>query len=117
MSRHSAPASASALRIAIAPISIPVTPTKRPNGCRPTPTMATSMPVSFLRDGPEREGHDLVAVVVGAERHDDQFHLHAVGERVVIALGEAALDLHLGQLDVADREGDEGPARRAGIWR
>ena len=36
------PASARARRMATAPMSIPDTPGNRPNGCRPTPTMATS---------------------------------------------------------------------------
>src|SRR5262245_3389565 len=98
MSLHCTPASASALRMATAPISIPVVSPKRPNGWSPTPTMATSIyPLLVLRTGAlgprcvasrdtrlaatplllicsdlldrsERERHDLVAVVVGAER-------------------------------------------------
>src|SRR5215470_19262736 len=42
MSRHATPASASARRMAAAPMSIPVRSAKRPNGCSPTPTIATS---------------------------------------------------------------------------
>src|SRR5262249_45245438 len=42
MSRHATPASASARRMATAPMSIPVRSAKRPNGCSPTPTIATS---------------------------------------------------------------------------
>src|SRR5262245_29557863 len=44
MSRHVTPASASARRMAIAPMSIPVRSAKRPNGWSPTPTIATSIP-------------------------------------------------------------------------
>src|SRR3954469_10332484 len=41
MSRHSIPASASARRIATAPISMAVVSPNRPNGCNPTPMIAT----------------------------------------------------------------------------
>src|SRR5262245_62779949 len=86
MSRHATPASARARRMAIAPISIPVRSPKRPNGWSPTPTIATSTFSPPCRrssagarslDGPECERHDLVAVAVGAERHQDELHLHA----------------------------------------
>ena len=42
MSFHSMPASASASRMASTPISMADLPSKRPNGCSPTPMMATS---------------------------------------------------------------------------
>src|ERR1700757_4538512 len=48
MSFHSTPASASASRIASAAISIADLPSKRPNGCKPTPMTATS----FMRAAP-----------------------------------------------------------------
>src|SRR5262245_65956094 len=125
MSRHSTPASASARRIAMAPMSMPVTPGKRPKGCNPTPTMATSISVlssapSPRRSGhgPERERHDLGPVLVGAEGHDDELHLHAGAERLRIRLGEARLDLHLaGQLDVPHPVGSERVTARAGVRR
>src|SRR5262245_25677490 len=110
MSLHCTPASASALRIATAPISIPVVSPKRPNGWSPTPTIATSivMTTSSSGDGSERERHDLVAVVVGAERDDRQLHLDAVAQRRRVRFGEARLHLHLAwQLHVADAERNE----------
>ena len=52
-----------------------------------------SLPSSLLMTGPpERVGHDLVAVVVLHERHDDDLHLHADGERVEVVGVDAALD-------------------------
>src|SRR5437867_3675061 len=107
MSFHSTPASSSAFLIATAPISIPDTPAKRPNGCSPTPMIATSIPMAVLPslDRSERERHDLVAIIVGAERHHDQLHLHPLLELLGVALGEARLHLHLArQLHVPDRE-------------
>src|SRR5215472_12906127 len=103
MSRHSTPASARARRIAIAPISIAVTPANRPNGCKPTPMMATSatsIPVSSLvcalgdgcsADRAKREGHDFVPVLVGAVRHDHELHLHAVLQPIGTGLRETRL--------------------------
>src|SRR5215212_4159752 len=41
-SRHSTPASATAAKMASTPISIADLPSNRPNGCSPTPMMATS---------------------------------------------------------------------------
>src|SRR5262245_24403996 len=102
MSRHATPASASARRMAIAPMSIPVRSPKRPNGCSPTPTIATSTSVpprarscagAGLADGPEGERHDLVAVVVSPERYQHQLHVHADGEAV--RRRQARFDLHL----------------------
>ena len=43
MWRHSMPASVTAAKIASTPIAIADLPSKRPNGCRPTPMMATSL--------------------------------------------------------------------------
>src|SRR5262245_8266861 len=107
MSFHSTPASSSAFRIATAPISIPDTPANRPNGCSPTPMIATSIPIAALPsvDGSERERHDLVAIIVGAERHHDELHLHPLHELLGVVLGEAGLHLHLArQLHVPDCE-------------
>src|SRR4051812_9976391 len=129
MSFHSTPASARALRIAMAPISIPVTPGNRPNGCSPTPTTATSISVTrvpsraslFSRSRvhrPERERHDLVPVVVGAEGHHRELHLHAGLELLGIRLGEPGLDLHLvAEGHVAHAERHEVLARRAPVRR
>src|SRR5262245_34732627 len=116
MSRHSTLASASARRMAIAPMSIPVRSPKRPKGCSPTPTMATSISFpprrrSWTRarsaDRPKCERHDLVAVLVGAERDEHELHLHADSE--ALRLREARLDPHLAaELHVADAVGHEG---------
>src|SRR4051794_6892164 len=106
MSRHCTPASARARRIATAPMSMPDMPSKRPNGCNPTPMIATSSISASHRR--EREGHDLGAVVVGAERHDDQLHLAPGHELLRVGGGEPGLHLELArQLDVADAERDE----------
>src|SRR5436190_13786306 len=109
MSRHSTLASASARRIAIAPMSIAVRSGKRPNGWSPTPMIATSFDMSVpLPDGRERERHDLVAVVVGVERHEHELHVHADLERRGVGLREPGLDLHLaGKLDVPHTERHE----------
>src|SRR4249920_319579 len=99
MSRHSTPASARARRMAIAPMSIPVRSLKRPNGCNPTPTIATSIccpprrPSARAADRPECERHDLVAIAVGAKRHQYELHVHA--DLQALDLSEARLDAHL----------------------
>src|SRR3954469_23242200 len=104
MSRHSTPAFARACRIATAPISIAVVSPNRPKGCSPTPMIATSstaVPLSAHR--PKRESHHVVAVVVAAEGHDHQLHLHSDAQRRGIGLRQPRFDLHLiGQLDVAN---------------
>ena len=77
-----------------------------------------SAPSIRIAHGPERERHDLVAVVVGAERHHDQLHLHAERQHLGVGLREPGLDLHLaGQLDVADAERHERLAGRTGVRR
>src|SRR5262249_37479354 len=124
MSRHSTPASASARRMAIAPMSIPVRSPKRPNGCSPTPTMATST-VSPPRgdsrrrpfvDRSEGERHELVAILVGAERHEHELHGHA--DPQAVRRGETRLDLHLvGELHVADAVRNESFTCGSGVWR
>src|SRR5271166_3766085 len=69
MSFQSRPASVSANWMASAPICIAVL-SNLPNGCRPTPMMATSLVISgSFSDRLESERHDLVAVVVGGQRH------------------------------------------------
>src|SRR4029453_2510972 len=128
MSRHATPASARARRMAIAPISIPVTSPKRPNGCRPTPTIATSTPrPPYARssvgpgsaDGPEGEGDDLVPRVVGGERPEHELHVHADPQPV--RFREARLDPHLvAELHVPHsvrREGFVRGARKGGRGR
>src|SRR5262245_43993418 len=117
MSRHPTPASARARRMAIAPMSIPVRSAKRPNGCSPTPTVATSTASPPLQrsnegaraaGGPECERHDLVAIVVGTERHQHELHFHARPQ--ACRLGETRLDPDsVGELHVAD------PVRYEGI--
>src|SRR4051794_35083958 len=109
MSRHCTPASARARRIATAPMSMPDMPSKRPNGCSPTPMMATSSIATPLSAGRrEREGHDLGAVVVGAERYDDQLHLAPRHELLRVGGREPGFHLELArQLDIADAEGHE----------
>src|SRR6478609_2364108 len=71
-SLHCTPASATAAKIASTPISIADLPSKRPNGCRPTPMMATSFIGGSSLDGLASERDDLVAVVVGGERNHGQ---------------------------------------------
>src|ERR1041384_4435905 len=104
MSFHSTPASARARRIAIAPISMPVTPGNRPNGCSPTPMTATSLVTSSLLDGPERERDHVVAIFVGAQRHEHELHLHAVAQHGGIGGREPALHLDVAEVDVAHAE-------------
>src|SRR5262245_9228525 len=116
MSRHSTPASARARRMAIAPMSIPVRSPKRPNGCNPTPPIATSTSsppsgrsYAEVRSGhgPERERHDLVAIVVGAVRYQHQLHVDA--DPQPLRRREARLDPHLiGEFHVADPVRHEG---------
>ena len=93
-------------RIATAPISIASRlPGTGRTGAIPTPTIATSITRLLpLSDRPERERHDLVAVVVGAERHQDQLHLHADVHRFEITVDQSSLDPHLlRQLHVAEQ--------------
>src|SRR6266508_6209803 len=112
---HATPASAQAPRTASAPISMADLGPKRPNGWRPTPTIATScISRSPRSDGLEGVGDDLGAVLVDPEGHDDQLDLHAEGELGRVALGEAGLDPHLvAQLDQTDAVGPEGLERLA----
>ena len=61
----------------------------------------------------ERERDDLVAVVVGGERHHGQLDLHAELELLRVVLGQPALDPDdVVELDQADAEGHEVLARR-----
>src|SRR5262249_14703060 len=111
MSRHSTPASASARRMAIAPMSIPVRSAKRPNGCSPTPMIATSTwpPACLCSCRSERERHDVVAIAVRSRRHQYQLHVHA--DPKPLGLRQARLDAHLAaELHVTDTVRDEGSA-------
>src|SRR4029453_1840479 len=109
MSRHATPASARARRMAIAPMSIPVRSPKRPKGCSPTPTIATSTLSPPCRrssagarsiNRAECERHDLVAIVIAAERQQLELHLDADPQPIRRREG---LDPHLvGELHVAD---------------
>src|SRR5437879_13573831 len=103
MSFQSTPASPSADWMASAPICIAVF-SNLPNGCRPTPMMATSLVISgsFLRpasprsrsplDRLERERDDLVAVGIGGERHHGELDLLAELQLGRVVLGQPALD-------------------------
>src|ERR671919_800763 len=68
-------------------------------------------------DGPERERHDFVAVVVGTERPDDELHLHPVREPTGLGLSQARLHLDLVEVDIAEPEWLERVARRPGVRR
>src|SRR4051794_17835435 len=118
MSRHSTPASVSARRIATAPISMAVVSPNRPKGCSPTPMIATSSTWLPSRQRSERECHDLVALVVRAERYDDELHLHPDSQRGGVGLGQPRLHLDLaGQLDKTDAERNEVLAGGAAVGR
>src|SRR6478736_4008564 len=65
-------------------------------------------------DGLEGERDDLVAVVVGGERHHGELDLLAELELGRVVLGEPALDAdHVAELHKADAERDEVLTRRA----
>src|SRR5262249_31663431 len=123
MLRHSTPASARARRMAIAPMSMPVRSAKRPNGCNPTPTIATSTSLPPCErsygevrsaDRPECKRHDLVAIVVRATRHKHELHVDA--DPQTLRRREARLDPHLvGELHVADPVRHEGSSRRPDV--
>src|SRR5262245_7509 len=87
---HAAPASTSAARSASAPMSIADLGPKRPNGCSPTPMIATSSTSARLLDRRERVGHDLGAVLVDPERHDDHLDVHPDAELRRVAFGQPA---------------------------
>src|SRR6185312_15999418 len=104
------PASSRAAWMASAPICIAVL-SNRPNGCRPTPMIATS----FMRPTPssrsdrrEGERHDLVAFLVGGKRHHRQLEIHAEPQLFGIVLGEPALDPdHVAELNQPHTERHE----------
>src|SRR5687767_13920882 len=99
------PESRNAWRAACTPMSNADTPSKRPNGCRPTPTIAMSAVIAHLRHGTERVRDDVVAVGVLEERHHDDLHLHADGARRQVVGVDATLDPRLpGELHIADGE-------------
>src|SRR6516165_11253228 len=124
MSFQSTPASASARRIASAPISIADLPSNRPNGCRPTPITATSFisaapPHRFAlhrRRRGSRDGSRFLefgdAVPIHAELHQDDFGVlgglwRAGGhQRLVIELDRSAHDAErlsaAGEFDFGD---------------
>src|SRR6516162_2657725 len=104
MSFQSTPASVSADWMASAPICIAVL-SNLPNGCRPTPMMATSLVISGSLNRLERERDDLVAVSVGGERHHGQLDLLAELELGRVVLGQPALDAdHVAELNQAHAE-------------
>src|SRR4051794_2307591 len=108
MSFHSTPASTTAEKMASTPISIADLPSKRPNGCRPTPMMATSFMRQSSLDGFEGERDDLVAVVVSGERNHRQLDVHAELQLGRVVFGEPAFDtddvLELNQPDAERHE-------------
>src|SRR5918994_1307011 len=113
---HCTPASAHAARTDSAAMSMADLPAKRPNGCSPTPMIATSSMSRSPLDshGLERVGDDLRAVVVGPERHDHELDLHAELEHGRVALGQAGLDPDLvAELHEPDAVGPEGLGRLA----
>src|SRR6188472_2983943 len=102
-SDHCTPASVHAERMASAPISSADLGPKRPNGCSPTPMIATSSIWSVSLDGPEGVGHDLGAVLVGPEGDDDELEVHADAQLGRVGDGEPSLDAHVvAELDDAD---------------
>src|SRR5215207_1222291 len=92
MSFHSTPALATAAKMASTPIAIADLPSKRPNGCRPTPMMATSFISLILSRPAEGERHKLVALDIGGERNHGQLDLHAELQLGGVVLGEPAFD-------------------------
>src|SRR6476661_3863402 len=119
-SDHCTPASVHAARMASAPISSADLGPKRPNGCSPTPMMATSS-MSIPLGRPEGVGHDLGAVLVGPEGDDDELEVHADAQLGGVGDGEPTLDAHVvAELDDADAVGLERLGRlaaRVGLLR
>src|SRR5262249_38491330 len=83
-------------------------PGKRPNGCSPTPMIATSSMAGSVRHGAERVHHAFRSL--GIRREGDRYQLHAVSDphRLLVHVHEAGFDsADPLQLDVADEERDE----------
>src|SRR5882672_6530805 len=104
-------------------MSMAVSPSWRPKGWIPMPTMATSMSSPFASARrPERKRGHFVAIVVGPERHDDDLHLHPDRQLVGVMFGETSLHLHQPfELDVAhgvrpERLGRLGDRVRRRLW-
>src|SRR6478735_9660328 len=116
---HSTPASATAAKMASTPISMADLPSNRPNGCRPTPMIATSFVIFGILSGPARgERDDLAAIVVGGVRHHGQLDVHTELEFRRVVFGQAALDADdVFQLYQPDTEGNERLARGPPVWR
>src|SRR4051812_44780253 len=96
------PASFMADRIASSPISIADLPGNRPNGCRPTPMIATSSIGSSLRRSSRGRGgrgegvdHDLVPVVIDAERDHGQLPVLSDLRLAPLEAGQVGLDEQL----------------------
>ena len=94
---HSAPASASAARIASAPMSMADLAPKRPKGCRPTPMMATSSMSALPRARPAAKAKVMTSVPSGSVRNGTITSSTSMPMRsfVGVALGQPALDPHL----------------------
>src|SRR5262245_7618013 len=134
MSRHAKPASASARRMATAPMSIPVRSAKRPKGCSPTPTIATSIasPRSRSRRRPcARRSPTPVVLQIGgapgevpdrdrAQQTDERHDRAEVLSHVFLLLAEATLLILqeplalLGVQPVAEEAPDRSPHESVG---
>src|SRR5271155_441858 len=134
MSFHSTPASVNANWIASAPICIAVF-SNLPNGCRPTPMMATSLVISGSSwvdggdpvhpapprsrsplDRLESERDDLVAVCVAGKRHHGELDLLTELQLGRIVFGQPALNSdHVTELDQAHPERHEVLAGWTGV--
>src|SRR5262249_8892516 len=113
---HSTPASTSAAWTASDAISIAGFSPNRPNGCKPTPMMATSFISKLLdrsrnagSDRREGDGHDLVPFVVDEEGNHAELDLHADTDVLGVLLGEARFNSYVvAEFDETDRERSEG---------
>src|SRR3954447_12475704 len=118
MSFHSTPASTTAEKMASTPISIADLPSKRPNGCRPTPMMATSFMRQSSLDRFQGERDDFVAVVVSGERNHRQLDVHAELQLGRVLFGEPAFDTDdVLELNQPDAERHEVLTGWALVWR
>src|SRR3954454_4906592 len=116
MSFHSTPASARANWIASAPICMAVL-SNLPNGCRPTPMMATSLLISgSFSNRREGECDDLVAFLIRGQRHHGEFDLLTELKLGRVILRQSTLDSnHITELHQAYPEWHEILAGRPGI--
>src|ERR1700757_412740 len=116
MSFQFRPASLRADWMASAPICIAVF-SNLPNGCRPTPMMATSLVISgSFSDRLERERDDLVAVGIGGKRQHGELDLLTELQFGRVVFGQPALDPDdVAELHQAHAERHEILAGRTGV--